>query len=73
MTQWVLVVLIFTVHAGHGLSDRTYRDRIEFGPFQTEADCRRSIPQVRFDSFPRAEDVSYDMHEVKCVKLPEKK
>ena len=66
--SWVLVVLIFTVPAGHGLADSTYRDRIELGPFQTEADCKAAIAHVRFDSFPRADDLSYDIHQVKCEK-----
>ena len=67
--NWVLVILVFTIPSGHQLPDRSYRDRIELGPFQTEADCKRTIPQVRFESFPRTEDVSYDMHEVRCEKV----
>lgn len=70
---WVLVILIYTVPAGHALADRSYRDRIELGPFQTQADCLRTIPQVQFQSFPRTSDLSYDLHQTKCVKLPEKK
>lgn len=67
--SWILVVMIFTLHDGHGLADRTYRDRVELGPFQTEADCKRSILHVRFWSFPRTQDLSYDMHEVRCEKV----
>lgn len=70
--NWVLVILVFTIHDGHRLADTSYRDRIELGPFQTEADCRRTISQVRFESFPRTEDVSYDMHEVRCEKVTQK-
>lgn len=69
MTTYVLVVLIYTIPAGHGLADSTYRDRIELGPFQTEDDCKRAIPHVRFDSFPRTDDLSYDMHQTICEKL----
>lgn len=54
---------------GHKLADATYRDRVEIGPFQSLDDCKRSIPQVRFWSFPHAEDVSYDLHEVRCEKV----
>lgn len=69
MGQYVLVVLIYTLAQGHGLSDRSYRDRIELGPFQTRADCEAAKPHVRFDSFPRTDDLSYDMHEVRCVQV----
>lgn len=70
MNGWVLVILIFTLQDGHSLSDRSYRDRIEIGPFQTKADCERSIPQVNFQSFPRLDDLSIDIHQVKCSRLP---
>lgn len=71
--NWILVVLIWSIPNGHGLADASYRDRVELGPFQTEADCLRAIPHVRFDSFPRTDDLSYDMHQVMCVKAPEPK
>lgn len=70
--NWVLVVLIFTLPAGHQIADRSYRDRVELGPFQTEADCKRAIPHVRFDSFPRTRDLSYDMHKVRCEQVNQK-
>lgn len=70
--SWVLVVLIYTVTDGHRLSDASYRDRIELGPFQTQADCERARPHVRFNSFPRASDLSYDLHQTRCEKVTQK-